>query len=208
MPSKIRILCVDDHRVVLDGLSLLIDRQGDMEVVGFATSGERAVELFRQLRPDITLMDLQLPTMSGIEAIEQICGETPDARIVVLTMYHGDEDVCQALEAGAATYLLKETLAEDLVHVIRDVNSGGRPMPPNVLALLEARKKQPSLTPREVDVVRLIAQGLRNKEIAVALGISEETAKVHVRNILAKLNVNDRAAVIPIALRRGIIHIK
>ncbi|HEX5108760.1 MAG TPA: response regulator transcription factor [Vicinamibacterales bacterium] len=208
MASKIRILCVDDHRVVLDGLSLLIDRQGDMKVVGSATSGEQSVELFRQLRPDVTLMDLQLPTMSGIEAIQEICSETPDARIVVLTMYSGDEDICQALEAGAATYLLKETLAEDLVRVIRDVNSGGRPMPSNVAALLEARKTKPSLTPREVEVVRLIAQGLRNKEIAVALGISEETTKVHVKNILAKLNVNDRAAVIPIALRRGIIHIR
>jgi two-component system, NarL family, response regulator len=208
MDSRIRVLCVDDHRVMLDGLSLLIDRQGDMEVVGSATSGEEAVGLFRQLQPDITLMDLQLPTMSGIEAIQEICGSAPDARIVVLTMYHGDEDVCQALEAGAATYLLKETLAEDLVRVIRDVHLGGRPIPSNVAALLEARKGQPSLTPREVDVVRLIAQGLRNKEIAVALGISEETVKVHVKNILAKLNVSDRAAVIPIALRRGIIHIR
>jgi DNA-binding NarL/FixJ family response regulator len=206
--SKIRVLCVDDHRVMLDGLSLLIDRQGDMEVVGSATSGEEALSLFRQLQPDVTLMDLQLPTMSGIEAIQEICREAPDARIVVLTMYHGDEDVCQALEAGAATYLLKETLAEDLVRVIRDVHDGERPIPSNVAALLEARKGQPSLTPREVDVVRLIAQGMRNKEIAVALGISEETAKVHVKNILAKLNVSDRAAVIPIALRRGIIHIR
>jgi DNA-binding NarL/FixJ family response regulator len=208
MLSKIRVLCVDDHRVMLDGLSLLIDRQGDMEVVGSATSGEEALSLFRQLQPDVTLMDLQLPTMSGIEAIQEICREAPDARIVVLTMYHGDEDVCQALEAGAATYLLKETLAEDLVRVIRDVHDGERPIPSNVAALLEARKGQPSLTPREVDVVRLIAQGMRNKEIAVALGISEETAKVHVKNILAKLNVSDRAAVIPIALRRGIIHIR
>jgi DNA-binding NarL/FixJ family response regulator len=207
MLSKIRVLCVDDHRVMLDGLSLLIDRQGDMEVVGSATSGEEALSLFRQLQPDVTLMDLQLPTMSGIEAIQEICREAPDARIVVLTMYHGDEDVCQALEAGAATYLLKETLAEDLVRVIRDVHDGERPIPSNVAALLEARKGQPSLTPREVDVVRL-AQGMRNKEIAVALGISEETAKVHVKNILAKLNVSDRAAVIPIALRRGIIHIR
>ena len=206
--SKIRVLCVDDHRVMLDGLSLLIDRQGDMEVVGSATSGEEALTLFRELQPDVTLMDLQLPIMSGIEAIHEICEVDPNARIVVLTMYHGDEDVCQALEAGAATYLLKEALAEDLVRVIRDVHLGERPLPSNVAALLEARKSQPSLTPREVDVVRLIAQGLRNKEIAVALGIAEETATVHVKNILAKLNVSDRAAVIPIALRRGIIHIR
>jgi len=205
--NRIRVLPVDDHRVMLDGLSLLIGRQDDMEVVASATSGEQAVALFREHRPDVTLMDLQMPTMSGIEAIQQICRETPDARIVVLTMYSGDEDICQALDAGAATYLLKDALSEDLVRVIRDVHSGERPMPSDVAARLEARKTQPSLTPREVDVVRLIAQGMRNKEIAVALGISEETAKVHVKNILAKLNVNDRTAVIPVALRRGIIHI-
>jgi DNA-binding NarL/FixJ family response regulator len=198
---------VDDHPVVLDGLSLLIDRQNDMQVVGSATSGELAVEMFHDLRPDVTLMDLRLPVMTGIEAIRQIRRESPDARIIVLTMYHGDEDVCQALEAGAATYLLKDTLAEDLVQVIREVHDGERPLPSNIAALLEARKTRPSLTPREVQVVRLIAEGLRNKEIAVALGISEETAKVHVKNILAKMNVSDRAAVIPVALRRGIIHI-
>lgn len=205
--NRIRVLPVDDHRVLLDGLSLLIGRQQDMEVVATATSGEQAVELFREFRPDVTLMDLQLPTMSGIEAIQQICRLEPEARIVVLTMHSGDEDICQALEAGAATYLLKDTLSEDLVQVIRDVHLGERPMPSDVAARLEARKTQPALTPREVDVVRLIAQGMRNKEIAVALGISEETAKVHVKNILAKLNVNDRTAVIPVALRRGIIHI-
>jgi DNA-binding NarL/FixJ family response regulator len=198
---------VDDHPVVLDGLSLLIDRQNDMQVVGSATNGGRAVEMFRELRPDVTLMDLRLPVMNGIEAIRQIRRVSRDARIIVLTMYHGDEDVCQALEAGAATYLLKDTLAEDLVQVIREVHDGERPMPSNIAALLEARKTRPSLTPREVQVVQLIAEGLRNKEIAVALGISEETAKVHVKNILAKMNVNDRAAVIPVALRRGIIHI-
>lgn len=207
MLPRIRVLCVDDHPVVLDGLSLLIDRQNDMQVVGSATSGELAVEMFHDLRPDVTLMDLRLPVMTGIEAIRQIRRESPDARIIVLTMYHGDEDVCQALEAGAATYLLKDTLAEDLVQVIREVHDGERPLPSNIAALLEARKTRPSLTPREVQVVRLIAEGLRNKEIAVALGISEETAKVHVKNILAKMNVSDRAAVIPVALRRGIIHI-
>ena len=207
MSSKIRILCVDDHRVVLDGLAMLIDRQGDMEVVGSATNGENAVALFRDLRPDITLMDLRMPVMSGTEAIRQICRQTPDARIVVLTMYDGDEDINQALDAGAATYLLKDMLSEDLVRVIREVHDGERVLPSNVAARLDARKTQPSLTPREVDVVRLIAQGLRNKEIAVALGISEETAKVHVKNILSKLNVSDRAAVIPVAVRRGIIHL-
>ena len=193
---------------MLDGLSLLIGRQPDMEVVASATSGEQAVALFREHRPDVTLMDLQLPTMSGIEAIQRICSEDPKARIVVLTMYSGDEDICQALEAGAATYLLKDALSEDLVRVIRDVHSGGRPLGRDVEAALAGRLKQPPLTPREVEVVRLIAEGMRNKEIAVTLGISEQTAKVHVKNILAKLGVSDRAAVIPVALRRGIIHLQ
>ena len=205
--KRITVLAVDDHRVMLDGLSLLIDRQPDMEVVASATSGEQAVALYHEHRPDIVLMDLRLPTMSGLEAIEEICRIDPEARIVVLTMYSGDEDINQALEAGAVTYLLKDMLSEDLVRVVREVHAGARPLLSDVAARLEARKMLPSLTPREVEVVRLIAQGMRNKEIGVALGISEETAKVHVKNILAKLNVNDRTAVIPVALRRGIIHL-
>jgi two-component system, NarL family, response regulator len=204
----IRVLCVDDHRVMLDGLSLLLGRQPDMEVIAVATTGEDAVEQFAKLQPDITLMDLQLPSMSGLDATRLICRAHPHARIVVLTMYQGDEDIYRALEAGAATYLLKDALSEDLVRVIREVHTGRRPIPSEVAAVLAARQKQPSLTPREIDVVRLIAEGMRNKEIAVTLGITEETAKVHVKNILAKLGVSDRAAVIPIALRRGIIHIK
>jgi len=204
---SIRVLCVDDHRVMLDGLSLLLGRQPDMEVIAVATTGEEAVEQFARLQPDVVLMDLQLPTISGLEATRQICRAHPHARIVVLTMYQGDEDIYRALEAGAATYLLKDALSEDLVRVIREVHTGRRPIPSEVAAVLAARQKQPSLTPREIDVVRLIAEGMRNKEIAVTLGITEETAKVHVKNILAKLGVSDRAAVIPIALRRGIIHI-
>jgi two-component system NarL family response regulator len=206
--ERIRVLCVDDHRVMLDGLALLIGRQPDMEVIAAATNGERAVELFASLLPDVTLMDLQLPTMSGLEAIGAIRKSHSDARIVVLTMYQGDEDIYRALEAGAAAYLLKDTLAEDLVNVIRDVHTGHKSIPPDVAAALAARKAQPALTPREVEVVHLIAQGLRNKEIAVTLGISEQTAKVHVKNILAKLNVSDRSAVIAVAVRRGIIHIR
>lgn len=206
--SRIRVLCVDDHRVMLDGLALLIGRQPDMEVIASATSGERAVELFESHLPDITLMDLQLPTMSGLDAISAIRARHPDARIVVLTMFQGDEDIYRALEAGAAAYLLKDTLAEDLVSVIREVNTGQRRIPPDVAAALAVRKVNPVLTPREVEVVQLITQGLRNKEIAVALGISEQTAKVHVKNILAKLNVSDRSAVVAVAVRRGIIHIR
>jgi two-component system, NarL family, response regulator len=202
------VLCVDDHRVMLDGLALLIGRQPDMEVVAAATSGEEAVELFRRHSPDVILMDLQLPTMSGLEAIQAICGEREAARVVVLTMYQGDEDIYRALEAGAAAYVLKDALSDDLVRVIREVHSGMRPIPSEVEAMLDTRRTQPSLTPREIEVVRLIAEGLRNKEIGFTLGISEQTAKVHVKNILAKLSVNDRTAIIPIALRRGIIHIR
>ena len=206
--ERIRVFCVDDHRVMLDGLALLIGRQPDMEVVGSATHGEQAVDDVSRVKPDVTLMDLQLPGVSGLDAIRQIRRADPVARIVVLTMYQGDEDIYRALEAGAATYLLKDSLSEDLVRVIREVHTGGRPVMPDVEAALAGRRKQPPLTPREVDVVRLIAEGMRNKEIAVTLGISEQTAKVHVKNILAKLSVSDRSAVIPVALRRGIIHLQ
>jgi DNA-binding NarL/FixJ family response regulator len=208
MGQRIRVFCVDDHRVMLEGLALLIGRQADMEVVGSATNGEEAIDSVARMKPDVTLMDLQLPGVSGLDAIRKIRQADPQARIVVLTMYQGDEDIYRALEAGAATYLLKDALSEDLVRVIREVHSGGRPLGRDVEAALAGRLKQPPLTPREVEVVRLIAEGMRNKEIAVTLGISEQTAKVHVKNILAKLGVSDRAAVIPVALRRGIIHLQ
>jgi two-component system NarL family response regulator len=206
-PKAIRVLCVDDHRVMLDGLALLIGRQPDMEVVASATNGEQAVAQYLSVRPDVTLMDLQLPGTNGLEAIRQIRRADSEARIVVLTMYQGDEDVYRCLEAGAATYLLKDALSDELVHVIRQVHRGDRPRSPEVEAQLESRRQQPVLTPREVEVVGLITEGLRNKEIAVTLGISEQTAKVHVKNILAKLRVNDRAAVISVAARRGIVHL-
>lgn len=206
--TKIRVLCVDDHRVMLEGLALLIGRQPDMQVVASATNGDQAVVQYLSVRPDVTLMDLQLPGTNGLEAIRQIRRADSEARIVVLTMYQGDEDVYRALEAGAATYLLKDALSDELVNVIRQVHHGDRPRTPEVEAQLESRRQQPVLTPREVQVVGLITEGLRNKEIAVSLGISEQTAKVHVKNILAKLGVSDRAAVIPVALRRGIIHLQ
>ena len=205
--DKIRVLCVDDHRVMLDGLALLIGRQPDMEVVASATTGDQAITQYGAVRPDVTLMDLQLPGTNGLEAIRQIRKTDPTARIVVLTMYQGDEDIYRALEAGAATYLLKDALSDELVSVIRQVHGGRQPVTPEVEAQLQSRRQQPTLTPREVQVVQLISEGLRNKEIAVTLGITEQTAKVHVKNILAKLRVNDRAAVISIAARRGIVHL-
>lgn len=203
----IRVLCVDDHRIVREGIGLIIGKQADMCVVGSAACGEDAIALFDRERPDVTLMDLQLGQMSGLQAIRAIRRISTDARIVVLTMYQGDEDIYRALDAGAATYLLKDSLADDLVRVIREVHGGRRPISPDVEARLADRARLPPLTPREVEIIELIAQGMRNKEIAAALGISTETVQVHVKNVLGKLNVNDRTAAINVAIRRGIIHI-
>lgn len=207
IPHSIRVLCVDDHRIVREGLGLIISRQPDMEVVGTASSGEEAVEAFGRCRPDITLMDLNLRGMSGLDAIKAIRRQEGRARIVVLTMHQGEEYIHRALEAGAASYLLKDTLSDHLVGVIRDVYDGRRALPPDVEARLAARASNAHLTPREVQVVSLIAQGMRNKEIAAALGISFETAQVHVKNILGKLKVQDRTAAVSVAVRRGIIQL-
>jgi two-component system NarL family response regulator len=198
---------VDDHRLVLAGIELMIGRQPDMTVVGSATTGEEAVSLFRQHKPDITLMDLQLPVMTGLEAIRAIRHLAPEARIIVLTMYHGDEDIHRALAAGAWTYLLKDMLSDDLMRVIREVHAGQRLLLPDVKVRLDERATRPSLTPREVQVTELIGRGLRNKEIASELHISEETVQVHVKSILTKLSVNDRTAAVNVAMRRGIIHL-
>jgi DNA-binding NarL/FixJ family response regulator len=205
--AKIRIVCVDDHRIVREGIALIIGRHRDMEVVGSAASAEESLALFRQCRPDITLMDLQLGSLSGVEAIRAIRREDPKARVVVLTMYHGHEDIFRALDAGAVTYLLKDTLSDDLIRVIREVHAGQQPIGPEVEERLAERAAGPHLTPREVQVVELIFQGMRNKEIAASLGISEETAHVHTKNVLAKLRVKDRTAAVNVALRRGIIHL-
>jgi DNA-binding NarL/FixJ family response regulator len=204
---RIRVLCVDDHRIVREGIELIINRQADMEVVASAASETDAVTLFRQHQPDVTLMDLQLGSGSGLGAIRAIRQSWPAARIIVLTMYSGDEDIFRALQAGAATYLLKDMLSDDLIRVVREVHAGKQVLGPDVEARLAERATGQTLTPREVQVVELVAQGMRNKEIAAALGISEETAQVHVKNILAKLKVKDRSAAINVALRRGIIHI-
>ena len=206
--ERIRVLCVDDHAIVRQGIALLIGLRSDMEVVAAAASGEEALTLFETTHPDVTLMDLQLPAMSGLDAIRAIRRRHPDSRIVVLTMYEGDEDIHRALQAGAAAYLLKDTLADDLVRVIREVHQGRRPVQPDVEARLSQRAGQPTLTPREVQVMELIARGFRNKEIATSLGISDETAQVHVKNVLAKLKVHDRSAAISVAARRGIIHLR
>lgn len=206
--APIRVLCVDDHLLVREGISLVIERDPGIRVVGAVSSGEEALACYEALRPDVTLMDLQLGGLSGIEAIGRLRAIDAAARIVVLTVLQGDEDIFRALKAGAVTYLLKDTLSQDLVRVIREVHAGQRPMGPTVEARLSERAALPALSDREVQVVELLSQGMRNKEIAAALGITERTAEVHVRNILAKLQVKDRTAAVSIAIRRGIIHLR
>ena len=207
--AAIRILCVEDHRLVREGLAALLSLQPDMRVVTSAATGEEGIVQFRQHRPDVTLMDLQLPGMSGLDAIREILRESPAARVIVLTMYHGEEDVYRALEAGAAAYVLKDTLSDDLIRVIRDVRRGNRPIASaDVQSRLAERNAHKHITPRELQVIELVSQGMRNKEIAASLGISEETVQVHLRNIYLKLNVNDRTAVLAVAVRRGLIHLK
>ena len=204
----ITVLCVDDHRIVREGLRMIIDSEPDMTVIDSAADGREAIARYRQHTPDITLMDLQLPEMGGVEAIRAIRQLDGHARIIVLTMYKGDEDIHRAMDAGASTYLLKDTLADDLPRIVREVHAGRRMLPPDVLARLEERAASPTLTPREIEVMRLVASGRRDKEIAVALSISSQTARVHMKNIFAKLGVSDRTEAMSVALRRGIIHIE
>jgi DNA-binding NarL/FixJ family response regulator len=206
--STIRVLCADDHRLMREGIARIVGVQPDMTIVAQASDGEQAVAQFVKYRPDVTLMDLEMPTMNGIHAIQAIRAQQADARIVVLTMYHGDEDIHRAIAAGAMGYLLKDTLPDDLIRVIREVHSGRRAIPPEIAAVLEQRASQPTLTFRESQVLELLATGKRNKEIAAALGISGDTASAHIKSIFQKFNVHDRTAALAEALRRGIIHIR
>ena len=203
----ITVLCVDDHRIVREGLRMIINGEPDMTVVDAVATGGEAVAGYRQHAPDVTLMDLRLPDISGVDAIRAIREFDHDARIIVLTMYTGDEDIHQALGAGASTYLLKDTLADDLPRIVREVNAGQRRLPPDVQARLQERAANPTLTSREIEVMKLVAAGRRDKEIAIALAISNQTVRVHVKNIFAKLGVGDRTEAMNVAIRRGIIHI-
>jgi two-component system NarL family response regulator len=205
---SIRIVCIDDHPLVLEGVVRKLGRQPDMKVVGTAATGEEGVELVRQYHPDVVLMDLQLPGMSGLQAIEAIRREDDHAHIIVLTMYQGDEDIYRALRAGARSYLLKDTLSNDLVAIVREVHRGGHPIPPFVASRLAMRVTQTSLSPREIEVVELIAKGKRNKEIADALGVSQETVQTHLKRLFVKLGVKDRTAAVTVALGRGIVHLQ
>jgi DNA-binding NarL/FixJ family response regulator len=203
----IRVLAVDDHALLRDGISALIGNQSDMELVAEASNGHEAVELFRQHRPDVTLMDLQMPEMGGIDALSAIRGEFPEARIIVLTTYAGDAQVFRALKAGARGFLLKGLLRKELLDTIRAVHAGQKRLPPEIAAEIAEHAMDGALTPREIDVLRLIAGGNANKEIAARLSLTEETVKGHVKNILAKLDANDRTHAVTIGLKRGIIEI-
>jgi DNA-binding NarL/FixJ family response regulator len=206
--KRIRILIVDDHPMVLKGLAATLAQEPDMEVVASVATGPQAVSFYRNLLPDITIMDITLtPEMTGTEATRAIRRDFPEARIVMLSAHKGTEDIYQALNAGAITYLLKETLGDDLVPLIREVHGGGRPIPADVARKLTDRMFQSPLTVRETEVVRLIAAGLRNKEIAERMGVTENTAQGHVKSILAKLKVSDRSGAITEAIRRGVLHI-
>jgi DNA-binding NarL/FixJ family response regulator len=201
----IRVLSVDDHPLLREGIAELIENQSDMQLIGEASNGREALEQFRKHHPDITLMDLQMPEMSGIDAISAIRGEFPDARIIVLTTYAGDFQVSRALKAGVRGYLLKGMLRQELLEAIRVVHAGKKRLSGEVAAEIAEHATDDVLTPREIDVLRLIAEGNANKEIAGKLSLTEETVKGHVKNILAKLGVNDRTHAVTIGLKRGII---
>jgi DNA-binding NarL/FixJ family response regulator len=203
----IRVLTVDDHALLRDGIAALIGNQADMELVGEASNGREAIEAFRQHRPDVTLMDLQMPEMGGIDALSAIRGEFPEARIIVLTTYAGDVQVFRALKAGARGFLLKGLLRKELLETIRAVHAGQKRLPPEIAAEIAEHATDDTLTPREIDVLRLIAGGNANKEIAAQLSLTEETVKGHVKNILAKLEANDRTHAVTIGLKRGIIEL-
>jgi DNA-binding NarL/FixJ family response regulator len=205
--AEITILTVDDHPLIRDGLAAVIAREPDMRVVAEADDGEQALEQYRAHQPSIVLMDLRMPVMDGVEAIQAIRGEFPGARIIALTTYEGDEDIYQALAAGASGYLLKDMLRTELVEVIRKVHQGYRGIPQAIAAKLALHTPRIGLTPREIEVLRLMAEGKSNPEIAAALGRAEGTMKIHVQNILQKLGAADRTQAVTIALRRGIIHL-
>ena len=203
----IRVLAVDDHALLREGIAALVGSQADMELVAEASNGRQAVEEFRKHRPDVTLMDLQMPEMNGIDAIGAIRAEFPEARIIVLTTYAGDVQVMRALKAGARAYLLKGLLRKELLETIRAVHAGQKRVPPEVSAELAEHATDDTLTAREIEVLGLISGGLANKEIAAQLSIKEETVKGHVKNILAKLDANDRTHAVTIGLKRGIIEL-
>jgi two-component system, NarL family, response regulator len=205
--KQIRAVIADDHPVVREGLGALVNSQQDMNVVGEAANGKQAVQEFLLHRPDVLLLDLRMPEMNGIEAIHAILEKEPEARIIVLSTYNTDEDICQALKAGAKAYLLKDSPREQLLESIRSVHTGHLSISSSIGEQLAAGLRSPALTDREVDIVKSMVAGKTNKEIGASLSITEGTVKVHVRHILKKLGVGRRTEAIRIALERGIVHL-
>ncbi|OYQ61929.1 DNA-binding response regulator [Pseudanabaena sp. SR411] len=203
--TNIRVLIADDHAIVRQGLATIIDRDPEMTVIAQAENGEKAIALFREHQPDVTLMDLRMPQIGGVEAITAICAEFKLARIMVLTTYDGDEDIYRGLQAGAQGYLLKDAKPNELLNAIRIIHSGQKYVPPEVGAKLVQRMSNPVLSERELDVLRLMAQGMSNLDIGTALNIGESTVKSHVNRILSKLGVSDRTQAVIVAIKRGIV---
>jgi two-component system, NarL family, response regulator len=203
--TTIRVLIADDHLIVRQGLATIINRDPEMTVIAQAEDGQQAIDHFREHQPDVTLMDLRMPKVTGVEAIRAICAEAKTARIIVLTTYDGDEDIYNGLHSGAQGYLLKDTKSNELRNAIRTVHRGEQYIPPNVGAKLAQRLNNPELKERELEVLGLMAQGMSNATIAAALSISENTVKTHVNRILSKLGVSDRTQAVIVAVKRGIV---
>jgi DNA-binding NarL/FixJ family response regulator len=203
----IRILCVDDHPVVLDGLAAVIGMQADMEIAATASTGAEAIGAFQESRPDVTILDLSLPDMTGFDVIQAIRKRDQRAKIIVLSSYDGDADIQRAFIAGAQGYVAKGLVRGELLDAIRTVQQGNRHIPPSIAQRLAEHMSDDAISERETQVLSLVAAGKRNKEIAAELSIAEVTVKMHLRNILSKLNVNDRTEAVTVALRRGIIHL-
>jgi len=208
VPARIRVLVADDHPVVRAGLATVIAQEADLELVAEAENGARAVTLFREHHPDVVLMDLRMPVIDGVEAIRTIADEFPTARILALTTYEGDGDIRRALEAGARGYLLKDMLLTDVITAVRAVHRGERVIPTAVAVRLTEHAPGSDLTDREREVLTLVARGLANKDVAGAIGRTDETVKVHLKNIFAKLRVTDRTEAVTVALARGLIHLE
>ena len=203
--TAIRVLIADDHSIVRQGLATIIDRDPEMTVIAQAEDGQQSIDLFREHYPNVTLMDLRMPQIGGVEAITAICAEFKQARIMVLTTYDGDEDIYRGLQAGAQGYLLKDAKPNELLNAIRIVHSGQKYVPPEVGAKLVQRMSNPELSERELEVLRSMAKGMSNQEIGAVLNIGESTVKSHVNRILSKLGVNDRTQAVIISVKRGIV---